>query len=162
MQEARLFELATRRAALPKNFISLSYRKETDLLAIKFSDRKRIYSRADMREGIIYDYDSKDNLVCVEILDFGDVCIAEDVNESSAQIIPGEVIKKSERAARKKNRKGKIVRHCCKLCGQPKHYICLEHNHQIKPAFFKRLPKRFRYYLRKLYFNAARKLGLVG
>jgi uncharacterized protein YuzE len=162
MQEAKLFEQAAKRAALPEKFISLSYRKETDLLAIRFSDRKRAYSKGDMREGIIYDYDSKDNLVGVEILDFGGISIAEDDNELLEQITLVEEITKTERAARRKNRKRKIVRHCCKVCGQPKNYICLKHNDQIKPTIHKLIPKKLRYYSKKLYFNVARKLGFVG
>jgi uncharacterized protein YuzE len=165
MQEAELFEIAGKRTTLPEKFISLNYRKETDLLAIRFSNRKRIYSKADMKEGIIYDYDSKDNLVGVEIFDFCDASIGENKIESADQILVEEKIKKVEKIAQgknvNKNRARKITRRCCKECGQPKHYICLKHNSQFKPATFRILPKRFKYYMRKFYFNVARKIGIV-
>jgi uncharacterized protein YuzE len=159
MQQARLFELARSRAKLPDEFILLNYRKETDLLAIKFSDKKSAYSRADMPEGIIYDYDFKDNLVSVEILDFYESFPKQKDNELAAEVTIEREIKKVERAARRKNRKRKIVRHCCKKCGQPKHYICLEHGQKFKQTIFKRLPKKFKYYTKKFYFNVAQKLG---
>jgi hypothetical protein len=160
MQETELFEQARSRANLPSGYVSLDYRKETDLLAIRFSNKKRAYSRADMPEGVIYDYDSKDNLVQVEILDFYAAFPGQNQNEPAASITVEAEIKKAGRAARRKNRKRKIVRHCCKQCGEPKHYICLTHNQQIKPPIFKVILKRFRYYLKKSYFNFARKLGL--
>jgi hypothetical protein len=164
MQEAALFESARTRTELPEEYVSLDYRKETNLLAIRYSYKKRAYSRADLPKGIIYDYDYKDNLVQVEILDFYAAAPGRVDDELNAQVkVEGE-IKKVERAARRKKRTRKIARQCCKECGQPKHYICLEHNSQIKlkikPTIFKTLSKRFRVYSRKVYFNLARKLGL--
>jgi hypothetical protein len=161
MQETQLFEQARSRANLPDEYISLDYRKESDLLAIRFSNKKRAYSRADMLEGVIYDYDSKDNLVQVEILDFYAVLPGQNQNEPATSITVETEIKKAERAARRKNRKRKIVRHCCKQCGEPKHYICLTHNQQIKPPIFKVKLKRFRYYIKKFYFNVAGRFGLA-
>jgi hypothetical protein len=160
MNEAKLFEQARSRANLPEEYISLDYRKETDLLAIRFSNKKRAYSRADMPEGVIYDYDSKDNLVQAEILDFYVAFPGQNQNEPATSITVESETKKAERAVRRKNRKRKIVRHCCKQCGEPKHYICLTHNQQIKPPIFKVMLKRFRYYSKKFYLNLARKLRL--
>jgi hypothetical protein len=162
MQETELFEQARSRATLPDEYISLDYRKETDLLAIRFSNKKRTYSRADMPEGIIYDYDSKDNLVQVEILDFYAALPGQNQNEPATSITVEAEIKRAGRAARRKDRKRKIVRHCCKECGQPKHYICLQHNQQIKPPIFKVILKKLRRYAKKFYFGAAGRFGLEG
>jgi hypothetical protein len=162
MNEAELFEQARSRASLPEEYISLDYRKETDLLAIRFSNKKRAYSRADMPEGIIYDYDSKDNLVQVEILDFYIAVPGPSDDEPAKRVWVKEEIVKARRAERRKNRKRKIVRHCCPKCGQPKHYICLQHNQQIKPPIFKVILKRFRYYTKKFYYNVAGRFGLAG
>ncbi len=161
MHETKLFELARSRATLPEKFISLDYRKETDLLAIRFSNKKRVYSRADMPEGIIYDYDSKDNLVQVEILDFYPVLPDESDDEPGEKIWVEEEIVKTRRAAQRKRRRRTIKRVCCSQCGQPKHYICLEHNTQIKQTIFKRFPNRLRYHTKKFCFNLAEKLGLI-
>jgi hypothetical protein len=161
MREEKLFELACSRVKLPENFISLDYRKETDLLAIRFSNKKRYYSRVDMPEGIIYDYDSKDNLVCVEILDFYPVLPGEIDDEPAAKIWVEEGIVKTRRAAQRKRRRRTIKRSCCSQCGQPKHYICLEHHRQKKRAFFKRFPNRLRYHTKKFCFKLAEKLGLI-
>jgi hypothetical protein len=162
MQKAELFEQARKRASLPEEYISLDYRKETDLLAIRFSNKKRAYSRADMPEGIIYDYDSKDNLVQVEILDFYIVVPVQNDKEPATSITVEAEIKKAGRAARRKNRRSKIVRHCCKLCGQRKHYICLQHNQQIKPPIFKMILNKLRRYAKKFYFGVAGRFGLEG
>jgi hypothetical protein len=161
MREEKLFELACSRVKLPENFISLDYRKETDLLAVRFSNKKRFYSRVDMPEGIIYDYDSKDNLVCVEILDFYPVLSGEIDEEPAAKIWVEEEIVKARRAAQRKRRRRTIKRVCCSQCGQPKHYICLEHNTQIKQTIFKRFPNRLRYHTKKFCFKLAEKLGLI-
>ncbi len=163
MQETKLFELARSRAQLPESFISLNYRKETDLLAIRFSNKKAIYSRADMPKGVIYDYDSKDNLVQVEMLDFNDAFPGVIDDKPPAKVWVNEEVVKARRAAKRErireNRKRKIANRCCKECGQPKSYVCLKHNQQIKPTIFKVIRKKFRYYTRKFYFNSARKLG---
>jgi hypothetical protein len=60
------------------------------------------------------------------------------------------------------NRRRKANSHC-KICRQPKSFICPEH-HNYKTTefekFIKRPGRRIRYYSRKIYFNVARKLGL--
>jgi hypothetical protein len=50
----------------------------------------------------------------------------------------------------------------CKICGQLKHNVCLEH-HQFKKekSFVVKCLKRIRYYYRKYYFKLGVKLGLV-
>jgi hypothetical protein len=49
----------------------------------------------------------------------------------------------------------------CKICGQHKHYVCLEHhNPSKKPTGIKRILKRSRYYSRKIYYNLTKNLGL--
>jgi hypothetical protein len=50
----------------------------------------------------------------------------------------------------------------CGICGQYKHYVCLErHNPRKKQTGFKRILKRSRYYSRKIYYNLAKNLGLL-
>jgi hypothetical protein len=50
----------------------------------------------------------------------------------------------------------------CKICGQSKHYVCLEHHNPPRKATgFKRILKRSRYYSRKIYYNLAENLGLI-
>ncbi len=50
----------------------------------------------------------------------------------------------------------------CKLCGETKHLICLEHNTFVKRKNnYLRPFRRIRYYFRKFYFGVARKLGFV-
>jgi uncharacterized protein YfbU (UPF0304 family) len=159
--EAELLELAKKRLKLPNNYIFLEFQRKANILKILFSDKKIIHSKGDMKEGIIYDYDSKDNLVGIEILDFYDVVSTSNNTKSEIQITDKREIKKAERAARRKNRKKKIVRACCKDCGQPKHYICLEHNQYKRRTIFQTLRKRVRYYSRKLYFNFGKKLGFA-
>ncbi len=71
---------------------------------------------------------------------------------------------KQQRAARRKMGRRYLKKHCCRKCGQPKHYVCLQHNfhqHPVKESSFKKLLRRRRYYARKLYFTVARKLRLV-
>ncbi len=69
--------------------------------------------------------------------------------------------REERKEVKRKNRRKRITRHCCQQCGQPKHYICLEHNHNLREPFFKRLPKQIKYYSRKLYFTMAKKAGFV-
>lgn len=69
--------------------------------------------------------------------------------------------RQERRAVKRANQRRKITRHCCNECGQPKHYICLEHNQHLKKPFLLRLPQRIRYYSRKFYFNLVRRFGFV-
>jgi hypothetical protein len=48
----------------------------------------------------------------------------------------------------------------CKICGQIKHSVCLEHN-QYKKKMPYSFARKIRYYFRKFYFNVGRSLGLV-
>ena len=65
------------------------------------------------------------------------------------------------RRERSRRRKKKITRHCCKQCGERKHYICLKCDSHKRFGIFIPLPKRIRYYSRKLYFSLAEKLRLI-
>jgi hypothetical protein len=59
------------------------------------------------------------------------------------------------------NRRKRANSHC-RICNQPKHFVCLDHNDYKTTEFEKFLKKprkRIRYYSRKIYFNVARKLG---
>ena len=62
---------------------------------------------------------------------------------------------------KRKNRRRKITRHYCKKCGEPKHYICLEHHSVVVKKTIWRIISRPRYYARKIYFSFAVKLGLA-
>jgi hypothetical protein len=60
------------------------------------------------------------------------------------------------------NRRRKANSHC-KICRQPKSFICPEHHNFKKTEaqkFFKRPAKRIKRYARKIYFNVAKSLGL--
>ena len=166
-REAELIELAAKRILLPAGYISLDYQKNKSLLKIRFSERKVIYSKAEMKEGIIYDFDNYGELAGIELLDFFYEQTIEEINQADAeaikQISETEQIRKEERAVRRRNRNRKITRGCCQFCGQDKHYICLQHNshHLSKESFFKRLFRKRRYYTRKLIFTLAEKFGFV-
>ena len=77
--------------------------------------------------------------------------------------IRDEIIEKrrAERKDRKRARRKTIKRHCCRQCGEPKHYICLEHNHNRKASFLKRIVRKSRRYGRKIYFMLAAKLDFT-
>jgi len=64
-------------------------------------------------------------------------------------------------AVMERNRR-KRAKATCKICGNHKHYVCLEHhNPPKKPTGIKRILKRSRYYSRKIYYNLAKNLGLI-
>jgi hypothetical protein len=66
------------------------------------------------------------------------------------------------RDAVKEFNRRKKAKATCKICGQHKHYVCLEHhNPPKKPTGIKRILKRSRYYSRKIYYNLKRNLGLL-
>ena len=62
-------ELAGQRIKIPNDYVILKYQEDADLLVIRFSDGKSTYSKDDMDNGVIYNYDKNDNLVSLEILD---------------------------------------------------------------------------------------------
>lgn len=83
--------------------------------------------------------------------------------EETIQLSEKDQIREARKVRRRERRKSnriKIKRHCCKQCGLPKHYICLDHHPQRKP-FYLRFPKKIRYYFRKFYYALARKTGFV-
>ncbi len=59
------------------------------------------------------------------------------------------------------NRNKRIIKQCCKQCGEPKHYICLDHHTMPTPKISELILKKLRYYSRKLYFSLARKLNFA-
>lgn len=70
--------------------------------------------------------------------------------------------KQLKRKAAKKRRKNRIIRHCCKECGKPKHYICLDHNTHLKRHNpYLKVLRKIRHYARKSYFSLARSFGVV-
>ena len=50
--------------------INISYDKETDILDIKFSNKKIIESEINEETGLIVDYDENNKIVGIEILSF--------------------------------------------------------------------------------------------
>ena len=62
-------KLASQRIKIPNDYVILKYQEDADLLVIRFSNGKSIYSTDDMDNGVIYNYDKNDNLVSMEILD---------------------------------------------------------------------------------------------
>lgn len=65
-----LLKLASERVNLPgKKPIRISYDEDVDALFLKYSVEPSVISKSEDTDGIIYDYDEKDNLVSIEILD---------------------------------------------------------------------------------------------
>lgn len=64
-----LFKLANERVNIPTDFLYLKYFEEVDLLVIRFTDSDSTYSKSNLEEDVIYNYDADDNLVSIEILD---------------------------------------------------------------------------------------------
>ncbi len=62
-------KLAAQRIKIPNDYVILKYQEDADLLVIRFSNGKSTYSKDDMDNGVIYNYDKDDNLVSMEILD---------------------------------------------------------------------------------------------
>ena len=62
-------KLAGQRIKIPNDYVILKYQEDADLLVIRFSNGKSTYSKDDMDNGVIYNYDKDDNLVSMEILD---------------------------------------------------------------------------------------------
>ncbi|MCL4512049.1 MAG: DUF2283 domain-containing protein [Bacteroidetes bacterium] len=50
--------------------LNISYDKEGDVLEIKFSDEKIEESEFLEESGLVLDYDSKENIVAIEIVSF--------------------------------------------------------------------------------------------
>lgn len=71
-----------------------------------------------------------------------------------------EQLREEKIAARRKKRKRYVKRCRCRECGQPKHYICLEH-HPRRKTGIKKLLHQIRYQSKKLLFNLAEGLGLI-
>lgn len=65
-----LLDLAKRRVNLPCEPIWVDYDKEADTLFIKLSKSESVISRtSEEDDGVIFDFDKKNNLVGIEILD---------------------------------------------------------------------------------------------
>jgi Bacterial EndoU nuclease len=59
----------------------------------------------------------------------------------------------TEKKPKKKN--------ACKICQQPKHSVCVNHNNLPRPKISALIWKRMRYHLKKIYFNLVRTLRFV-
>ncbi len=66
-----------------------------------------------------------------------------------------------QRREKSRNRKRTIKRCRCKLCGEPKHYICLNHPPPRPLKGLRRILKRIKYHSRKVYFNLLKNLKFV-
>lgn len=84
--------------------------------------------------------------------------------DEALPLTEAELVRNEKRRIRNQKRRKSLKRHCCKKCGQQKHYVCLEH-HQFKKTevekFLERPLPRIQYYLRKLYFSSMRKLKFI-
>ncbi|MDQ2747818.1 MAG: hypothetical protein M3T96_11235 [Acidobacteriota bacterium] len=80
--------------------------------------------------------------------------------EGICQLTEAEQLRKETRAARRKRRRGYLKKLCCKQCGEPKHYVCLEH-HNFKKKGLEKLYSKFNRYARKFYFNLKKRLNFV-
>lgn len=63
-------KLAGQRIEIPNNYVILKYQEDVDLLVIRLGNGKSTYSKDDIDNGVIYNYDKNNNLVSIEILDF--------------------------------------------------------------------------------------------
>ncbi|CAN5386643.1 hypothetical protein BH20ACI1_BH20ACI1_06860 [soil metagenome] len=66
---SELHTLAKKRLKLPEGELEFEYQADADLLLVRLSNGKSTYSEDDMREGIIYNYNARNKLVSIEILD---------------------------------------------------------------------------------------------
>ena len=62
-------ELAKKRVKIPEGKVELRYFDEVDCLVIRLSHHKPAKSDAEEDKGLVYSFDSKNNLVSIEILD---------------------------------------------------------------------------------------------
>lgn len=70
-----LSTLARKRLKLPAGDLEFEYQADADLLLVRLTDGKSTYSESDYRKGIIYNYDARNKLVSIEILDLYDVFV---------------------------------------------------------------------------------------
>lgn len=62
-------KLAGKRLQLPTGDLQLNYQSDADLLVIRLNDGKSTYSKSDYEKGLIYNYDARNRLVSIEVLD---------------------------------------------------------------------------------------------
>jgi len=67
--ENQLVRLAQKRLKLPANWLEMEYRNESDVLLIRCSLTEVAKSKGDMKNGIVYNYDSRGNLARIEVTD---------------------------------------------------------------------------------------------
>ena len=60
--------LAQQRVEVPTDWLKIEYQKDADLLYIKVLDSKAAYSKSDLDDEVILDYNENDELVGIEIL----------------------------------------------------------------------------------------------
>jgi hypothetical protein len=68
-----LIKLARKRVSFSRNWQSVKYYRDVDLLAVRFSDNPATHSKDDIEKGLIYNYDAEGNLANIEILDLYDI-----------------------------------------------------------------------------------------
>lgn len=61
--------LVSDRFEFPKDFNRLKYFSDVDVLVIGYSRTDSVISDSDDEKGLIYNYDIKDNLTSIEVLD---------------------------------------------------------------------------------------------
>ncbi len=68
--DAELIEIAAKRLSIPDGYVSLDYQRNKNLLKIRYSERKVVSNKAEIKDGVFYDYDKDNQLVNIELLDF--------------------------------------------------------------------------------------------
>ncbi|MGI8639014.1 MAG: DUF2283 domain-containing protein [Pyrinomonadaceae bacterium] len=69
VSEKKLVQAAKKRVQLPADWLEMEYSHEADVLFIRCSRNKPARSKGDVRNGVVYDYDARNNLVSIEVTD---------------------------------------------------------------------------------------------
>jgi uncharacterized protein YuzE len=67
--DKKLLQAATKRVRLPADWLEMKYSSEADVLFIRCSRNKPARSKGDVENGLVFDYDARNNLVSIEIQD---------------------------------------------------------------------------------------------
>lgn len=71
--EMELLKLANKRVSVPADWIEMEYRHESDVLFIRYSHNQPADTDADLRKGIVTNYDARKKLVSISVFDLYDV-----------------------------------------------------------------------------------------
>lgn len=68
MKQAKIIALANERFDVPKGYNYLKYYDDVDVLYINYSNNKAVIGDDDLDKGLVYDLDSNNNIVGIEVL----------------------------------------------------------------------------------------------